>query len=161
MVPFYHFSNKTQFLTTETHKKNYIKTTTHKPNILYFDSSDGANSNANTWSWQIHHGRKNNSNLGDILANCDILKRNVWKTGLLLLIFLTKRTPLCCWKTMALEIPLESFHTGVFLYPLSIVYGRRGGEGQIYPHFLLNCNCNCYHFILLKTNSYNHQEFFQ
>ena len=66
---------------------------------------------------------------------------------------------------MALEIPLESFHTGVFLYPLSIVYGRRGGR-QIcnrknLPTIFFNCNCNCYHFILLKTNSYNHQEFFQ
>ena len=66
---------------------------------------------------------------------------------------------------MALEIPLESFHTGVFLYPLSIVYGRRGGGRsaieRIYLKFLFNCNCNCYHFIWLKTNSYNHQEFFQ
>ena len=42
---------------------------------------------------------------------------------------------------MALVIPLESFHTGVFLYPLSIVYGRRGGGRsaieRIYLQFFL------------------------
>ena len=137
MVPFYHFSNKTQFLTTETHKKNYIKTTTHKPNILYFDSSAVANSNANTWGWQIHHGRKNNSNLGDILANCDILKCNVWKTGLLLLIFFDKKNSPLLLKNDGLGNPTWIFsYWGVFI---SVIHRLRekGGRGANLPPFFV------------------------
>ena len=133
MVPFYHFSNKTQFLTTETHKKNYIKTTTHyKTQISYILIHLTVQTQMQTLgvgksimaakttptlvtSWQI------------------VIYWNVMcgKQACFYWFFLTKRTPLWCCKTMALEIPLESFHTGLFLYPFSIVYGRRGGGGQI------------------------------